>query len=97
LSTESVSIFVGGECRVAASAIVCRDASRSEPPGSLMAVDWELISISSGLSQGSTPSPPGGEISFTGLAPGNYQVNQTVSARGGTIQGKTYGPLIVGG
>ena len=97
MSTEIVSIFVGGECRVAASTIVCRDASRSDPPGSLTAVDWELISASAGLSPGSIPSLPGGEISFTGLASGNYQVNQMVSARDGTIQERPYGPLVVSG
>ena len=31
LPTEIVTIFVGGQCRVAASTIVCRDSSRSEP------------------------------------------------------------------
>lgn len=97
MSTEIVSIFVDGQCHVAASTIVCRDASRSDPPDSLTAVDWELISAFTGLSQGSTPSPPGGEISFTGLAPGSYQVNQTVSARDGTFQERTYGPLVVSG
>jgi hypothetical protein len=94
--TESILIFVGGQCHVAASAVVCRDASRSEPQGRLAAIDWELINTTSGLSQGSTPSAPGGEISFTGLATGRYQVNQTVSAQDRTSQMRTYGPLIVG-
>lgn len=95
LPTEVVSIFVGGQCRVATNTIVCRDASRSEPENRLTAVGWELINGSSGLSQGSAPSEPGGEISFTGLAAGSYQVNQSVYAKDGSSQGRTYGPLNV--
>jgi hypothetical protein len=95
LPTEIVSIFVGGQCRVAANTIVCRDASRSEPEGRLAAVDWELISSSSGISQGGLPSPPRGEIAFTGLAPGTYQVDQSVYAQDGSSQERTYGPLVV--
>lgn len=93
--TEIVSIFVGGQCRVAVSTIVCRDASRSEPENRLTAVGWELINGSSGLSQGSSPSEPGGEISFTGLAAGSYQVNQSVYAKDGSSQARTYGPLTI--
>ena len=95
-SPETVSIFVGGQCRVASNAVVCRDASRSEPQNHLSAVGWELINSSTGLSQGSSPSSPGGEISFTGLATATYQVNQTVFAQDGSSQGRTYGPLSVG-
>jgi hypothetical protein len=94
-STETVSIFVGGQCRIATNTIVCRDASRSEPENRLAVVDWELISGSTGLSQGVLPSAPGGEISFAGLAAGNYQVNQTVSAQDGSTQGRSYGPFTV--
>jgi hypothetical protein len=95
LPTEAVSIFVGGQCRVAVNMIVCRDASRSEPRNRLTAIDWELISNSTGLSLGSSPSAPGGEVSFTGLAIGSYQVNQTVSAQDHSAQRRTYGPLTV--
>lgn len=94
--TEPVSIFVGGQCIVAANTIVCRDASRSEPPNSLTVVDWELTSGTTGLSLAVLPSAPGGEISFTGLANGSYQVNQTVSAQDGSMQQRTYGPFTVG-
>jgi hypothetical protein len=93
--TETVSIFVGGQCRVAANTIVCRDASRSEPQNRLTAIDWELISGSSGISQGASPTAPGGEVSFTGLTAGSYQVNQRVSAQDGSAQGRTYGPLTI--
>lgn len=93
--TETVSIFVGGQCILATNTIVCRDASRSEPQSRLAVVDWELVRGATGLSQGVLPSAPGGQIAFTGLAPGSYQVNQTVSARNGTQQEKTYGPLTV--
>ncbi len=92
--TEIVSIFVGGQCRVAANTIVCRDASRSEPQNRLTAIDWELFN-SSGISQGASPTAPGGEVSFTGLTDGSYQVNQRVSARDGSAQARTYGPLII--
>jgi hypothetical protein len=95
LPTETVSIFVGGQCHVAANTIVCRDASRSEPQSLLTAVGWEVFSASTGLSQGASPSAPGGEVSFTGLAADTYQVNQTVSAHGGASQGRTYGPLTI--
>jgi hypothetical protein len=91
-----VSIFVGGQCIVAANTIVCRDASRSEPPESLTVVDWELTSGTTGLSLAVLPSAPSGEISFTGLANGSYQVNQTVSAPDGSVQQRTYGPFTVG-
>lgn len=93
--TETVSIFVGGQCILATNTIVCRDASRSEPKNRLSVVDWELVRGSTGLSQGVLPSAPGGQIAFTGLAPGSYQVNQTVSARNGEQQEKTYGPFTV--
>jgi len=93
--TETVSIFVGGQCILATNTIVCRDASRSEPQNRLAVVDWELVRGSTGLSQGVLPSAPGGQIAFTGLAPGSYQVNQTVSARNGSQQEKTYGPFTV--
>ncbi len=93
---EPVSIFVGGQCIVATTTIVCRDASRSEPPSSLTIVDWELTSGTTGLSLAALSGAPGGEISFTGLTNGNYQVNQTVSARDGSIQQRTYGPFTVG-
>jgi len=85
----TVSIFVGGQCLVAANTIVCRDASRSEPTGR------ELTSGTTGLSLAVLPSAPGGEISFTGLANGSYQVNQTVSAQDGSAQERTYGPFTV--
>ncbi|HEV7504811.1 MAG TPA: hypothetical protein VGS07_07875 [Thermoanaerobaculia bacterium] len=95
LPTDPVSIVVGGQCHGSGSTIVCRDASRSEPQSRLTAVDWELISISTGLSQGVSPSAPGGEVSFTGLSFDTYQVNQTVSAQGGSTQERTYGPFII--
>jgi hypothetical protein len=94
--TEVVSIFVGGQCRVAANTIVCRDTSRSEPQNRLTKISWELIESSTGLSQGVAPSSPSGEISFTGLTATTYQVNQTVSASDGSEQERTYGPLVVG-
>lgn len=93
--TETVTIYIGGQCRAAASTIVCRDASRSEPQKRLTIVDWELISGSTGLTQGVLPSAPGGEVSFPGLATGTYQVNQKVSARDGSEQERTYGPFTV--
>lgn len=95
--TEAVTIFVGGQCRVATNAIICRDASRSEPQDRLTVIDWELIISSSGLSQGSMPGSPGGEISFTGLTTDTYQVNQSVSAQDGSEQERTYGPFTVSG
>lgn len=95
LPTETVSIFINGQCHVAANTIVYRDASRSEPRDRLTAVDWELFSGSSGISQGGLPSAPGGQISFTGLATGNYQVNQRVSPQDGSAQERTYGPFTV--
>lgn len=93
--TEEVSIFVGGQCLAAANIIVCEDASRSEPEDRLTIVDWKLISGSTGLTQRVQPSAPGGEISFTGLTAGTYQVNQAVSARDGSSQERTYGPFTV--
>jgi hypothetical protein len=91
----TVNIFVGGQCLVAANTIVCRDASRSEPANRLTVVDWELTSGTTGLSLAVLPSAPGGQISFTGLANGTYQVNQLVSAQDGSAQERTYGPLTV--
>lgn len=94
--TETVSIFVGGQCLITANTIVCRDASRSEPQNRLTVVDWELVNGSTGLSLGVLPSPPGGQISFTGLVTNSsYQVNQTVSAQDGSSQERTYGPFTV--
>jgi hypothetical protein len=92
---ETVTIFVGGQCHVAASTIVGRDSSRSEPQNRLTKIDWELINSATGVSQGVAQSSPGGEIAFTGLLAGNYQVNQTVSASDGSEQERTYGPLNV--
>lgn len=94
--SEGVSIFVGGQCLITANTIVCRDASRSEPQNRLTVVDWELVNGSTGLSLGGLPSPPGGQISFTGLVTNSsYQVNQTVSAQDGSSQERTYGPFTV--
>ena len=93
--TESVSIFINGQCHVAANTIVCRDSSRSEPRDRLTAVDWEVFSGSTGISQGGSPSAPGGQVSFTGLTTGSYQVTQRVSAQGGSAQERTYGPFTV--
>jgi len=93
--TETIDIFVGGQCLIAANTIVCRDASRSEPQNMLTVVDWELVSGSTGFSLAVLPSAPGGTISFTGLATGSYQVNQTVSAQDGSQQERTYGPFTV--
>jgi Tfp pilus assembly protein PilX len=93
--TETVSIFINGQCHVAANTIVCRDASRSEPRDRLTAVDWEVFSGSTGISQGGMPSAPGGQVSFTGLTTGTYQVTQRVSAQDGSAQERTYGPLTI--
>jgi len=94
--TEIVTIFIGGRCNVDGPTIACEDASRSDPQNRLTKVNWELIKVSTGRSQGVTPSSPGGEISFTGLFATDYQVNQTVFASDGSSQQKTYGPLSVG-
>lgn len=93
--TESATIFINGQCHVSANTIVCRDASRSEPQNRLTAVDWELFSGVTGISQGGQPSAPGGQVSFTGLTTGNYQVTQRVSAQGGAAQERTYGPFTI--
>ena len=93
--TEAVTIFINGQCHVAANTIVCRDASRSEPRDRLTAVDWEVFSGSTGISQGGSPSAPGGQVSFTGLTTGSYQVTQRVSAQDGSAQERTYGPFTV--
>ena len=95
LPTEPVTIFINGQCHVAANTIVCRDSSRSEPRDRLTAVDWEVFSGSTGISQGGSPSAPGGQVSFTGLTIGSYQVSQRVSAQDGSAQERTYGPFTV--
>ena len=95
--TETVTIFIGGQCHVDGQTIECHDASRSEPWNRLTKVNWELIEVSSGRSQGVAPSSPGGEISFTGLFATDYQVNQTVFASDGSSQQRTHGPLSVAG
>lgn len=94
-STEPTTIFVGGECLVSTNTIVCTDASRSEPQNRLMVVDWELLDGSTGLSLRVWPTAPSGQVSFTGLASGTYQVDQSVSSRDGSAQERTYGPFTV--
>jgi hypothetical protein len=95
LPTEMVSILVGGDCHASSSSILCRDKSLSEPRNGLSAVGWELFN-DAGLPQGSSPSSPGGEVSFTGLAAAKYHVNQTVFAKDGSSQTRTHPDLVVG-
>jgi hypothetical protein len=95
--TENVSLFAGGQCHVATNTIVCRDLSRSEPQNRIKSVEWELVSSTTGIPLQSTSKPSGADVSFPGLAPGIYQVDQTVIGQDGAQQARTYGPLSVGG
>jgi hypothetical protein len=95
LPTESLVIFIAGQCRSSANTIVCRDSSWSQPQNHLRAVTWEVIDTATGLSQGSTPTPPGGEFSSSGLASGTYQVNQKVIGDDNSSQSRTYGPYTI--
>ena len=93
--TETVTVLIGGQCRTSGSSIECEDDSRSVPADQLSSVSWDLRDASSGISIDRKPGQPGGEISFSGLAPGEYSVEQTVAATDGSAAEQVHGNLAI--
>ena len=92
---SSVSILIGGQCRTAGGRIECEDSSQSSPQDHLTAVRWELRSSTTGISQDRKQSDPGAEVSFSGLAPDTYEVEQTVVADDGASAQQVHGDLVI--
>ena len=93
--TEPVTILIGGQCRAGDGRIECEDSSTSRPSGHLEAVRWELRSSSTGISQDNRRGEPDAEISFSGLAPDTYEVEQTVLADDGGAASQVHGDLVI--
>ena len=93
--TEPVTILIGGQCRAAFGRIECEDSSTSRPSGHLEAVRWELRSSSTGISQDNRRGEPDAEISFSGLEPDTYEVEQTVLADDGGAASQVHGDLVI--
>ena len=93
--TEPVSILIGGQCRAGDGRIECEDSSTSRPSGHLEAVRWELRSSSTGISQDNRRGQPDAEISFSGLEPDTYEVEQTVLADDGGAASQVHSDLVI--
>ena len=93
--TEPVTILIGGQCRTAFGRIECEDSSTSRPTGQLDAVRWELRSSTSGISQDNRRGQPDAEISFSGLEPDTYEVEQTVLASDGGSASQVHSDLVI--
>ena len=93
--TEPVTILIGGQCRAGDGRIECEDSSTSRPSGHLEAVRWELRSSSTGISQDNRRGEPDAEISFSGLEPDTYEVEQTVLADDGGAASQVHSDLVI--
>ena len=93
--TEVVSILIGGQCRTSGARIECEDESRSSPADQLGSVTWELRSSTTGISIDRRQGEPGGEVSFSGLSPDTYEVEQAVEASDGSTVQQVHGDLVI--
>jgi hypothetical protein len=92
-------IHLSGQCRVASSRrIVCEDESATTPKEKVLNVMFQLRSAASGTPMETKSIDPGAlprEASFSGLAPGGYEIRHTVQARDCTATFTTYAGLDV--
>ncbi|HYG63968.1 MAG TPA: hypothetical protein VEL74_15440 [Thermoanaerobaculia bacterium] len=92
-------IHLNGQCRVATGRrIVCEDESTTTPADKILGITFQLRDAATGapvetrsVSSGVIPR----EISFSGRAPGSYEVRHTVQARDCTFMATTYSGLEV--
>jgi len=92
-------IHLSGQCRVASShRIVCEDESTTTPREKVMNVVFQLRDGDTGTPVETKSIDPGSiprEISFSGLAPGNYEIRHTVQAADCSATFTTYAGLVV--
>jgi len=92
-------IHLSGQCRVASShRIVCEDESTTTPREKVQNVVFQLRDGDTGTPVETKSIDPGSvprEISFSGLAPGNYEIRHTVQAADCSATFTTYAGLVV--
>jgi len=92
-------IHLSGQCRVASShRIVCEDESTTTPREKVMDVVFQLRNANTGTPAETKSVNPGSiprEVSFSGIAPGTYEVRHTVQAADCSTTFTTYSGLEV--
>jgi len=92
-------IHLSGQCRVATTRrIVCEDETTTTPKEKVLTVVFQLRSATAGIPMETKSIDPGAmprEASFSGLAPGAYEIRHTVQARDCTATFTTYAGLDV--
>ena len=80
---DVVSIFTNGRVNGAATSISCEDDSSTIPANRAEVIEW-VVRAPSGSTADSGTAAPKGEVTFSGLAAGEYTVEQTVHLDDGT-------------
>ncbi|HKH46372.1 MAG TPA: hypothetical protein VKM72_17060 [Thermoanaerobaculia bacterium] len=92
-------IHLSGQCRVAGShRIVCEDETTTTPGEKVLNVVFQLRNAVTGTPVETRSIQPGTiprEVSFSGIASGEYEVRHTVQARDCSSTFTTYGGLEV--
>jgi hypothetical protein len=92
-------LHLSGQCRVASShRIVCEDETTTTPHEKVLTIVFQLRSATSGTPIETKSIDPGAiprEASFSGLAPGAYEIRHTVQARDCSSTFTTYAGLDV--
>lgn len=97
--TGPYRIHLSGQCRVAGShRIVCEDESTTTPGEKVLNVVFQLRNAVTGAPVETRSVNPGTlprEVSFSGIASGDYEVRHTVQARDCSAAFTTYADLEV--
>jgi hypothetical protein len=92
-------IHLNGQCRVASShRIVCEDESTTTPGEKVLDVVFQLRNAVTGApveTRSVQPGPVPREVSFSGIASGEYEIRHTVQARDCSAAFTTYAGLDV--
>jgi hypothetical protein len=97
--TGPYRIHLSGQCRVAGSRrIVCEDESTTTPGEKVLNVVFQLRNAVTGAPVETRSVNPGAlprEVSFSGIASGEYEIRHTVQARDCSAAFTTYADLEV--
>jgi hypothetical protein len=92
-------IHLSGQCRVASTRrIACEDETTTTPREKVLTIIFQLRSATTGTAVETKSIDPGAmprEVSFSGLAPGGYEIRHTVQARDCATTFTTYAGLDV--
>jgi hypothetical protein len=92
-------IHLSGQCRVASTRrIACEDETTTTPREKVLTIVFQLRSATTGIAVETKSIDPGAmprEVSFSGLAPGAYEIRHTVQARDCATTFTTYAGLDV--